>query len=87
MVANEYTQKERIDDFYTNAPVARITSIRLLFASASINKLNVHQIYVKTSFLNGELTEELYIEQHEGFVLPRNKHIVSKLVKSLYGLK
>ena len=42
---------------------------------------------VKTAFLNGDLDEEVYIEQPEGFVLSRNKKKVCKLVKSLYGLK
>ena len=42
---------------------------------------------VKTAFLNGDLDEEVYMEQPEGFVLPRNEKKVCKLVKSLYGLK
>ena len=73
--------------FYTYAPVARITSIRVLLALASIYKLIVHQRDVKTAFLNGDLNEEVYVEQLEDFVLPRNEKKVCKLVKSLYGLK
>ena len=42
---------------------------------------------VKTTFLNGDLDEEVYMEQLEGFVPPRNEKKVCKLVKSLYGLK
>ena len=67
--------------------MARITSIRVLLALASIYKLIVHQMDVKTAFLNGDLDEEVYMEQPEGFVLPRNEKKVCKLVKSLYGLK
>ena len=67
--------------------MVRITSIRVLLALASIYKLFVHQMDVKTAFLNGDLDEEVYIEQPEGFVLSRNKKKVCKLVKSLYGLK
>jgi hypothetical protein len=67
--------------------VARITSIRVLFALASIYKLYVHQMDVKTAFLNGDLKEEVYMEQPEGFILPENEEKVCKLVKSLYGLK
>ncbi|KAK3032268.1 hypothetical protein RJ639_037442 [Escallonia herrerae] len=52
-----------------------------------INNLEIHQMDVKTAFLNGDLNEEIYIEQSEGFVAPDHKKRVCKLVKSLYGLK
>ena len=87
LVAKGYRQKEGIDYFDTYAPVARITSIRSLFALASIHDLYVHKMDVKTTFLNGDLNEEIYMEQLEGFVLPGNEHKVCKFVKSLYGLK
>ena len=47
----------------------------------------IHQIDVKTAFLNGDLEEEICMDQPEGFVLPGNEHKVCKLLKSLYGLK
>ena len=47
----------------------------------------LHQIYVKSSFLNGELKEEIYLEQPEGFFKPGQEHLVCKLKKSLCGLK
>ncbi|GLT95567.1 hypothetical protein SLE2022_132430 [Rubroshorea leprosula] len=87
LVAKGFTQKEGINYFDTYAPVARITSIRVLFALASIYKLFVHQMDVKTAFLNGDLSEEVYMEQLEGFILLGNERKVCKLVKSLYGLK
>ena len=87
LVVKDFTQKEGIDYFDTYAPVARITSIRILFSLTSIFKLHVHQMDVKTAFLNGDLKEEVYMEQSEGFVLTGNKNKVCKLVKSLYGLK
>ena len=87
LVAKGYRQKEGVDYFDTYAHVARITSIRLLFALASIYNLCIHQMDVKTAFLNGDLNEEVYMEQPEGFVLPGNEHKVCKLTKSLYGLK
>ena len=87
LVAKGFQQKEGIDYFDTYAPVARITSIRVIFALASIYDLYVHQMDVKTAFLNGDLNEEVYMEQPEGFVLPGHEHKVCKLVKSLYGLK
>ena len=54
--------------------MARITSIRVLLALASIYKLIVHQMNIKTAFLNGDLDEEVYRKQREGFVLPRNEY-------------
>jgi len=87
LVAKGFKQKRGIDYFDTYAPVARLTSIRVLFAIASIYNLHVHQMDVKTAFLNGDLDEEIYMEQPEGFVLLGNEKKVCKLVKSLYGLK
>ena len=87
LVAKGFRQKEGIDYFDTYAPVARITSIRVLLSLSSIYDLFVHQMDVKTAFLNGDLDEEVYMEQPEGFVLPGNEHKVCKLIKSLYGLK
>ncbi|GKE26964.1 zinc finger, CCHC-type containing protein, partial [Tanacetum coccineum] len=82
-----FTQKEEIDYFDTYAPVARITTIRLLLDLAAIHNLVIHQIDVKIAFLNGDLDEEVYVKQLKGFVIPGNEHNVCKLVKSLYGLK
>ena len=58
-----------MDYFDTCSPVTRIASIRILFVIASIYKLVVHQIDVKTAFLNGDLEEEIYMEQPEGYVI------------------
>ncbi|GKB28347.1 zinc finger, CCHC-type containing protein [Tanacetum coccineum] len=82
-----FRQKEGIDYFDTYAPVARITAIRLLLALAGIHNLVIHQLDVKTAFLNGDLGKEVYMKQPGGFVIPCNEHKVCKLVKSLYGLK
>ncbi|GJX55267.1 zinc finger, CCHC-type containing protein [Tanacetum coccineum] len=82
-----FRQKEGIDYFDNYALVARITTIRLLLALAAIHNLVIHQMDVKTEFLNGDLDEEVYMKQPEGFVMPGNEHKVCKLVKSLYGLK
>ncbi|KAH9726106.1 hypothetical protein KPL70_008133 [Citrus sinensis] len=87
LVAKGFTQKEGLDYFDTYAPVARIATIRVLIALASIYQFEIHQMNVKTAFLNGELDEEIYMKQPEGFVMPGQEHKVCKLVKSLYGLK
>lgn len=87
LVAKGYRQKEGLDFFDTYSPVTRITSIRVLIAIAALHNLEIHQMDVKTAFLNGELEEEIYMEQPEGFVAPGNEKKVCRLVKSLYGLK
>ncbi|GJW02392.1 zinc finger, CCHC-type containing protein [Tanacetum coccineum] len=84
-VIQGFRQKEGIDNFDTYAPVARITTIRLLLALAAIHNLVIHKMDVKTTFLNGDLDEEVYMKQPKCFVMPGNEHKV--LVKSLYGLK
>ena len=66
LVAKGYRQKEGVDFFDTYSPVTRITSIRMLIAIASIYGLEIHQMDVKTAFLNGDLDEEIYMEQPEG---------------------
>ncbi|GJW28810.1 zinc finger, CCHC-type containing protein [Tanacetum coccineum] len=78
-----FKQKSGIDYFDTYAPVVRISTIRLMIAMALI----IHQMDVKTAFLNGELEEEVYMNQPLGFILSGNENKVCKLVKSLYGLK
>ena len=70
LVAKGFTQKQNIDYFDTFAPVARISSIRVLLALASVYKLVIHQMDVKTAFLNGDLEEEIYVVQPKGFVVP-----------------
>ncbi|GKB78076.1 zinc finger, CCHC-type containing protein [Tanacetum coccineum] len=87
LVIQGFRQKEGIDYFDTYVPVARITTIRLLLALAAIHNLVIHRMDVKTTFLNGDLEEEVYKKQLEGFVMPGNKYKLCKLVKSLYGLK
>ncbi|XP_068338880.1 uncharacterized protein [Pyrus communis] len=87
LVAKGYRQKHGLDFFDTYSPVTRITSIRLLIAIAALHNMEIHQMDVKTAFLNGDLDEEIYMEQPEGFVVKGQEHKVCKLVKSLYGLK
>ena len=79
LVVKGFRQKEGLDYFDTYSLVTRITSIRLLIALAAIYSLEIHQMDVKTAFLNGELEEEIYIEQPEGFVVPSKEKKVCKV--------
>ena len=87
LVAKGFKQKANLDFFDTFSPVTRITSIRLLIAIAAIFYLKNHQMDVKIVFLNGDLEEEIYIDQPKGFIEPGQESKVCKLTKSLYGLK
>ncbi|GJT21804.1 retrovirus-related pol polyprotein from transposon TNT 1-94 [Tanacetum coccineum] len=87
LVAKGYRQRQGLDYFDTYALVARISSIRTLIAISAIKGLYIHQMDVKTTFLNGYLHEEVYMEQPEGFVIQGQENKVCRLVKSLYGLK
>ncbi|GJX26752.1 zinc finger, CCHC-type containing protein [Tanacetum coccineum] len=88
LIIQGFRQKERIDYFDTYAPVACITTIRLLLALAAIHNLVIHQMDVKTTFLNGDLDEEVYMKQPEGFVMPSNEHkcVYSKFDSSGKGV-
>ena len=68
LVAKGFSQKQNFDYLDTFAPVTRISSIRILITLASIAKLFIHQMDVKTSFLNGDLEEEIYMLQPEGCI-------------------
>nr|GFB40693.1 retrovirus-related Pol polyprotein from transposon TNT 1-94 [Tanacetum cinerariifolium] len=69
------------------APVARIKAIRIFIANAASKNMTIYQICVKTAFLNGELKEEVYVSQPEGFVDLDHPTHVYHLKKALYGLK
>ena len=66
-VIKGYNQREGLDYFDTYSPVTRITSIRMIFVIAALRNLEVYQMDMKTPFLNGDLDEEIYMEQPEGF--------------------
>ena len=59
----------------------------MLISIAALFNLEIHQMDVKTAFLNGDLNEEIYMEQPEGFVVSGQEKKVCRLVKSFYGLK
>ncbi|GKA05675.1 retrovirus-related pol polyprotein from transposon TNT 1-94 [Tanacetum coccineum] len=82
-----YRQEEGLDFEESFAPVARLEAIRIFLANAASKNMTVYQMDVKTAFLNGELKEEVYVSQPEGFVDPDHPHHVYRLKKALYGLK
>jgi hypothetical protein len=86
-VARGFSQKEGIDYEETFTPVARYTSIRTIIALAAKMKWKMHQMDMKTTFLNGVIKEEVYIEKPQGFEVEDRKSHVYRLKKSLYGLK
>jgi hypothetical protein len=86
-VARGFSQKEGIDYEEAFAHVPRYTSIRTIIALAAKMKWKLHQMDVKTAFLNGVIEEEVYIEQPQGFEVEDRKSHVCKLKKGMYGLK
>ncbi|GJY66723.1 retrovirus-related pol polyprotein from transposon TNT 1-94, partial [Tanacetum coccineum] len=87
LVAKGFRQEEGLDFEESFAPVDRLEAIRIIIANAASKNMTIYQIDVKTAFLNGELKEEVYVHQPEGFVDPERPHHVYRLKKALYGLK
>ncbi|GJW34162.1 retrovirus-related pol polyprotein from transposon TNT 1-94 [Tanacetum coccineum] len=87
LVARGYRQEEGINFEESFAPVARLEAIRIFLAFAAHMNMVVYQMDVKTAFLNGNMQEEVYVSQPDGFVDPDNPNHVYKLKKALYGLK
>ncbi|GKA52301.1 retrovirus-related pol polyprotein from transposon TNT 1-94 [Tanacetum coccineum] len=87
LVAKGYRQEEGIEFEESFAPVARIEAIRIFIANAASKNMTIYQMDVKTTFLNGELKEEVYVCQPEGFIDPDHLTHVYRLKKALYGLK
>ncbi|GKB21231.1 retrovirus-related pol polyprotein from transposon TNT 1-94 [Tanacetum coccineum] len=87
LVAKGYRQEEGIDFEESFAPVARIEAIRIFIANAATKNMIIYQMDVKTAFLNGDLQEEVFVSQPEGFEDQDNPTHVYRLKKALYRLK
>lgn len=87
LVVKGFTQKKGIDFEEIFSPVVKMSSIRVVLAIAASMNLEVEQLDVKTAFLHGDLHEEIYMEQPEGFKVKGKEDMMCKLKKSLYGLK
>nr|GEU58151.1 retrovirus-related Pol polyprotein from transposon TNT 1-94 [Tanacetum cinerariifolium] len=86
LVAKGYRQEKCIYFVESFAPVARIEAIRIFIANAANKNMIIYQMDVKTAFLNGELKEEVYVNQPEGFVNPDHPTYIYRLKKALYGV-
>jgi hypothetical protein len=87
LVAKGYVQQPGVDFDKVFAPVARLEFVRLLLAIAAHYGWGIHHMDVKSTFLNGELQEEVYVQQPPGFIKDKHKNMVLKLHKALYGLR
>ena len=87
LVIKGYHQRYGIDYEETFSSVCRYETIRTVLAMAAEDNMQIKQMDVKTAFLYGELKEDVYMAQPEGFELDSESNLVCKLKKSLYGLK
>lgn len=87
LVAKGFAQKEGVDYNEIFSPVVKHTSIRVLLSLVAHGDLQLEQLDVKTAFLHGDLDEEIYMHQPEGYKLEGKENQVCRLRKSLYGLK
>ena len=87
LVAKGYSQVEGIDFGDIFSLVVKLTSIRFLLSFSAAFDLEVEKMDVKTTFLHGDLDEEIYMKQPEGFTVKGKKDLDCKLMKSFYGLR
>ena len=86
-MAKGFTQREGIDFNESFSPVSSKDSFRIIMALVAHFDLELYQMDVKTTFLNGDLGKEVYIVQPKGFQELGRKHLVCQLKKFIYGLK
>jgi hypothetical protein len=86
-VAKGLTQREGIDYIKTFLSVSKKDSFKIIMALVAHYDLELHQMNVKTMFLNGDLQESVYMAQPEGFTIEDKEYMGLRLKKSIYGLK
>jgi len=89
LVAQGYTQVPGVDYFDTFAPVAKLVSLRIVLSLAARYDWEIHQLDVKSAYLNGELAEgeRIFMKQPPGYEIPGKEDLVLELKKTIYGLK
>lgn len=87
LVAKTYTKKKGIDNEETFSLVTMLKSIKILLLIAAMLYYAIWQRDVKTTFLNGYLEKDLYMQQLDGFIRKSQDYMVCKLQLSIYGLK
>lgn len=87
LVAKGYVQEHGVDYDEVFAPVTRLEIVRLLLALAAKSESEIYHLDVKTTFLNGEIIEDVYVAQPEGYKKNGKENMVYKLIKALYGLR
>ena len=87
LVVKGYSQRKGVDYDEIYSPVVRIETIRVLIALAALEDWQIHHLDVKSAFLNGEISEVIYVRQPEGFLVKGKEGYVLRLKKALYGLK
>ena len=87
LVVKGFAQKKGIDFDEIFSPVVKMTSIRTILSLVAVEDLHLEQLDVKTTFLHGDLEEEIYMQQPQGYEVKGKEKLVCRLKKSLYGLK
>jgi hypothetical protein len=87
LVVKGFAQKKGIDFDEIFSPVVKMTSIRTILSLVEVEDLHLEQLDVKTTFLHGDLEEEIYMQQPQGYEVKGKENLVCRLKKRLYGLK
>jgi hypothetical protein len=87
LVVKGFAQKKGIDFDEIFSPIVKITSIRTILSFVAVEYLHLEQLDVKTTFLHGDLEEDIYMQQPQGYEVKGKENLVCRLKKRLYGLK
>ena len=87
LVVKEFQQRESIDFTEILSPIMKLTTINSVLSIVTSDDLHLEQLNIKIAFLHGDLEEDIYIVQPQGYISSGEERLVCKLKKSLYGLK